>query len=877
MGKRFRELTQAATDADFVEGNYFGVDTPSVTKKVPANLVAKASEQAAIATYAQNVAHSIAPEFDPTKPDDAGGYAYYKDEIVSNNGATYRFKVNHPSGAWNAAEVDRYVAGESLKFLVVTDNPEYLYAVTDKNDIFLFGIKKDGSVDWQKGFPEVLKKEISSKLVALKNEVEGELATKVDKVAGKALIDSVFADSILVTTDSEYLYAVTDKEGVFLFGIKKDGSIDWQEGVPLPVRKEISRQMQAVASSLNTEIISLQNGKVDKILGKSLIDSIFASANFSQDYPDFLKVLVDYNEAVLEAIGKDGTHKFFNDISFGGSVGWGAKALGELVEALKATGFTGGAGDWSDAASLQIPIPRFAIVNISGVEGMPQTKTSDLTAYMQFWDNNGNYFKKKLVSFNAQGNSSLAYPKKNASFDIVNADDSSFKLKFGDWVSQDSFHLKAYFTDFFRGTGAVGYSIYKSIVDTRGVLSNRTWKLANVDQSSENWGYGLGVGGGDLQSRIDDGALCFPMGFPCALYLNGSFYGLFSWQLKKHRDNYNMSKSNAKHIHLDGTLGYNFFDGQIDWTAFEVRNPKDLYCMDGSKYDGDNPKELIDPTSASYDAGNSKHVKTYQVKQSIILLSQSYSVYNSQATTEEKKTSFETYFDVDNLIDYQIFCDITHNVDGLNKNWQWTTWDGEKWYVNAYDLDGCFGANPNGDAVYIPRTTRLGNTSWTTPVNFEQMQYSDRLNARYAELRSSGVITAEKLTSILVDWVLRVGKDFYDLEYSAGHWDDVPCNRDMVVNSDYWELKVDENGEPIIAYDTTNSYNSATSYQQGDECTYNKAYSGTGWYYTLVCLQDCQNKEPITKSGFKDSVWRVKRWLEKNLENMDVVYNYNNN
>jgi len=56
MGKRFRELTQTATDADFVEGNYFGVDTSRVTKKVPANLVAKASEQAALTTYVQNVA-----------------------------------------------------------------------------------------------------------------------------------------------------------------------------------------------------------------------------------------------------------------------------------------------------------------------------------------------------------------------------------------------------------------------------------------------------------------------------------------------------------------------------------------------------------------------------------------------------------------------------------------------------------------------------------------------------------------------------------------------------------------------------------------------------------------------------------------------------
>lgn len=44
MGKRFRELTQTATDADLVEGNYFGVDTPNVTKKVPANLLAKQSD-----------------------------------------------------------------------------------------------------------------------------------------------------------------------------------------------------------------------------------------------------------------------------------------------------------------------------------------------------------------------------------------------------------------------------------------------------------------------------------------------------------------------------------------------------------------------------------------------------------------------------------------------------------------------------------------------------------------------------------------------------------------------------------------------------------------------------------------------------------------
>ena len=52
MGKRFRQLTQTATDADLVEGNYLGVDTLNVTKKVPANLIAK---QSALETTNDNV------------------------------------------------------------------------------------------------------------------------------------------------------------------------------------------------------------------------------------------------------------------------------------------------------------------------------------------------------------------------------------------------------------------------------------------------------------------------------------------------------------------------------------------------------------------------------------------------------------------------------------------------------------------------------------------------------------------------------------------------------------------------------------------------------------------------------------------------------
>lgn len=102
MGKRFRELTQTATDSDFVEGNYFGVDTPSVTKKVPANLVAKQSSVVALQTKTGNVSASIAPAFDATRTEDN---AYSKGEIVTHtDGKTYAFKVPH-YGAWSSSDV----------------------------------------------------------------------------------------------------------------------------------------------------------------------------------------------------------------------------------------------------------------------------------------------------------------------------------------------------------------------------------------------------------------------------------------------------------------------------------------------------------------------------------------------------------------------------------------------------------------------------------------------------------------------------------------------------------------------------------------------------------------------------------------------------
>ena len=73
----------AATESDLVAGSTLPIMTADGPKALPGNAIAKASEQAELTTYAQNVAHSIAPEYDSTTGAVAGrlymheGMAYW--------------------------------------------------------------------------------------------------------------------------------------------------------------------------------------------------------------------------------------------------------------------------------------------------------------------------------------------------------------------------------------------------------------------------------------------------------------------------------------------------------------------------------------------------------------------------------------------------------------------------------------------------------------------------------------------------------------------------------------------------------------------------------------------------------------------------------
>lgn len=809
--------------------------------------------------------------------------------------------------------------------VVYCDSVEFLRVYTDEAGSFLWGIRRDGTIDWARGIP----KPIQEQMEKLRDSMEADVQKNLSGLMGSLdEINAYLKENVGYSENPEYLRAYTDAGGRFLWGIKADGDVLFGKGVPEQIQTAInaigylaenpeylqvvidgnSRPLEAMDAegrkTFYTDVLihgiftadrmRFTRQNLDDIVAALRAMGIASTGEFVDD-PEYLRVYTDEAGRILEATTAEGQKRFFSDVDIRGTLkvkqfDFSEENISEIEAALSAAGFKAEVPvDWSKTSSLQIPIPRCAMVNISNVKSMPTSKTADEKAILEFWDMQGNYFKKNVI-LNAQGNSSLGFVKKNFAVDLCNDEwegNDTFSIRFGEWVAQDSFHVKAYYTDFFRGVAVVSYQIYDEILRTRGVMKDRPWKKELIAMDSIGSQTQSFQGLSDMSLQLDTGARCFPDGFPCIVYLNGAFYGVFSWQLKKHRDNMHQTKDVAEHLHLDGTISTTtLLAGNIDWTAFEVRNPKSLYCMDGTEYEADtNQKELIDETSEFYSlATDSSKVKkrkqmTAKVKKYIVSLSTAMSevqaaaaVYEAEKTDENLaalKKVYETYFDVENQIDYLIASDAVKNSDGFAKNWQWTSYNGEKWYLNMYDVDMSFGGHFQGNQTTAPLKGHISTTK-ALPSYYVEKYYQAELEARYAQLRKAGIIDADHFIGLLEDWTKRIGYANYQKEFEK--WPDCPCNGDNVVNQEFWELVTDENGIPVTEKDLT--YDMAVSYQVGDTCSY--GVSAAMGYFQFQCVAAVKSIAPIKTFRHRDNLYRVKRWMDTELKNMDSVYHYDN-
>lgn len=746
---------------------------------------------------------------------------------------------------------------------------------------------------------------------------------------------NVAGNKFTTTDNPEYKAVLLDKDNKILIGIKDDGDIYFATGVPKQVTDAIKQAIKELEPSLK-EIEQIK----DKInLG---LDTYPRDVNNVTNNPEYAKVLADADNKILEDIEQDGTHKFNNAVDLKGTrsdtinyedctqllcdkdnkiidsiddkgtvthnskhifKGGIEDATGKIIDdaynrvidkssdlakVLREKDDMVSSTDWSDSKSLEIPEPRCAYINITSSDGTaatwPTSKTANKKYWMQFWDMQGNYFKKRII-LNAQGDSSMAFIKKNGAIDICNDEwegDDTFKIKFGDWLAFDSFHLKAYYTDFFKGVSVMAYKLADEVELSRDILSNRPWKR----QLLANYTFGTDQTNSaqinDLSLQLDNEAKCHPDAFPCIVYLDDAFYGIYAFSIKKHRDNYHMKKDVAENIHLDGTLnGSTIWNGTIDWTAFEIRNPKNLYYKEAHngtyKYDADVAQAEIAgdeevnawiaigklPDGTKISSKIEKCLKiTAKVKNYIIRLSNALATINSETDIAKQKTLFESYFDAPSLIDYEIVQMATGDTDGFGKNWQWITLDGKHWSVCEYDKDMSFGGSVTGQFTKAaPSKGYWAGNSLDIPTGFIIALYKDDIVSMWKDLTNKNILTADNIISIAKDWINRIGTDNFKKEYKK--WDESPCCRASLVDTEHWKRTNEFKTRNIY-----NTYDNTKTYKIGETC-----YYGFIWSFKFEAIAETIGNPPFIDSynyypkdlGYYDSFWRLANYIKQRI------------
>lgn len=701
----------------------------------------------------------------------------------------------------------------------VIQNEEFFAAWITTDDKVVLGIRRDGEIIGEIHAVNALKQvvfQLQSDLVSLQENVKD------------------FLDIFSLQDNEEYLAVEKDADGRVLSATNPDGS--------------------HYIHNAKSETIPTEFEHIEDPEGRTEITTDAEDKVMSYRDAEGKK-----HEHVMEITNLD-----VSNINLQGN------SVNNIKDALKANGFeTEAPIDWSDYLSnngkspLYIPEPRCARINISGIDSMPTSKTTNAKAYFEMWDMQGNYFKKKVI-VNAQGNSTMQYPKKSFACDFFDSDwdGDSFAIKFGDWVAQGSFHFKAQYSDFFKGISIVAYKLVQEVWASRSPIYSNPWKkalLGNINITSGSYNAEII---NDLSLQKDTGAKCIPDAFPCIVYLNGEFYGVFNWALKKHRDNYHMNKSLGTNIHLDGGRGPML--SPLNWTSFEIRNPKGLLTNVATatgfeSYDGDKPKELLGSDTEGYNPADKKHVLSNKVKQSILTFNSMARDLNAKTNENGGEEFLNKHYDLENLIDFYVLQYVLADED-IAYNWQWITYDGVKWFICDYDKDRTFGQIFNCPGVrsadVMLNAANSSNANY--PFKYLVQYHKEEIKARYNELKTLGIFTPEHVISLVKNWFNRFPVEAIKLEYKK--WTESPSNRDDNVDREHWKIKGSS-----YEYLADNTYDNEKTYAIGETCAYGKSR-----HVIFECIKESTGNPPVTKFydsipydlGYHDSIWRVTKYIQ---------------
>lgn len=321
---------------------------------------------------------------------------------------------------------------------------------------------------------------------------------------------------------------------------------------------------------------------------------------------------------------------------------------------------------------------------------LPQTKDDTVMSfrYISKTADIRGYCKTK-----AQGNSSMAYPKKNQTVKLYKdaACTKKLKVNFKDWGEQNKFCFKANWIDLSHARNIVSARLWGDVVESR----------ANYDTMPAS-----------LKNSPNHGAVD---GFPVKVYAGGIYQGRYTINIPKDAWMANMDDELDNHCIL---CGENYVSGcfraaanidESDWTD-EIHDTA--------------PQAIKDRWN---------EVISF--------------VMNSE--DDAFRANLNQYFDVPSLIDYYLFGLVSCGLDAFGKNQLYMTYDGQKWYASMYDLDSTWGLYFDGSYFVSDTYARSafqdfadgeGNLLY---IRLEAL-FAEEIMARWEELKN-GVLSVENL------------------------------------------------------------------------------------------------------------------------------------
>ena len=318
-----------------------------------------------------------------------------------------------------------------------------------------------------------------------------------------------------------------------------------------------------------------------------------------------------------------------------------------------------------------------------------------------------------IAQVRIQGASSAGYAKKNYAIKLYNEDETKHKVTIKEsWGKQFKYCLKANWVDYSQARNVVSGQLYGDVIAARDYIDELTY---------------LPSGG-----AID--------GFPCVVYNNGQFLGLYTFNIPKDKWMFDMKDSDEKNQAIVMSVTWNH----------EVAMRREFYYNSNPIWTGSSGWELEYASNEDSEIDNS----TIWVAESLNNLIR----FVLENDGEDFKNGIHDYLDVDKTIDSILHTFLICADDNISKNILWATYDGVHWFSSVYDMDGTWGMQWNGnlsfkDGLKHP-IDKLGNNAENqSGYNYQYnllwekiyINFYDELVARYWQLRKS-VYTMEHIT-----------------------------------------------------------------------------------------------------------------------------------